>query len=966
MEAAIIKPAERLGVQFEPGLISRIIQDIGMQPGTLPLLQYVLYELFENRTGEVLTLVQYDSEGGVHGALARRAETLFAALEPDAQAAAERLFLRLVVVGEGADDTRRRLAQAETMQLGTDRQAMQTVIDAFGRHRLLTFDRDSVTRAPTVEIAHEALIKQWGRLRGWVDQNRTLLRQRQQLAAAAAEWVANGRDSSFLARGGRLSSFEALPNTENVLLMPSEVEYLDASLRLRRFEAGRTRRTVISLAGIATIALIAAVFAVLQRNDASRERDRADLTARVSRADQLAIQATSNRSDLDLALLLNIESLNSAETYEARRGLLESLQYSPRLARYLHGTQAGIRSVAVSEDGARAAASSANGDILVWSLEAPDDLPIRLAGHQGAVNSVDFSPDGRTLASGGADATVRLWDIETQTQLGEPLVGHEDPVWDVTFSPDGSLVVSASEDSTLRMWEIASRSAPHGALRGHTDPVYAVAFSPDGQTFASGAEDGTVRVWDTRTGNWLSNPLIGHDNWVLALDYSPDGSTIASSDANGIILFWSVDENFSLVGEPIRATPGSYVWDLDYSPDGAQLATASADDTVRLWSLDDRASNARAAPLIGHTNDVWGVEYLPNGNLISGGRDGRVLEWVTGATPVLGDVVVGEFPFTGVAISQQGAIATGTLDDRSGAILSYWALMDTAVSRVVRSAANQTTALAFIGDTDTLLATDSARRLLRWGIQGGEPQPIAELDFTLYTLAISPDGRYAAVAGDRSRVVVYDLLTDNLITVELMVTGNAVYALAFTPSGDTLAAGDNRGQVTRWRTSDWTPIGEPVLLAPVGISALAYSDDEMLLAIGTRDLLAATVQVLDAQNLRPVTSLLGGHENWVIDLDFLDNTTLASASHDATVRLWTIPSGESLVLRGHAAEVTGIAQRAADTLISVGDDRRLLVWDLTLEGWVRRACAISNRNLSGDEWQRYMGDEAYRETCPTG
>jgi WD40 repeat protein/serine/threonine protein kinase len=964
MEAAIIKPAERLGVQFEPGLISRIIQDIGMQPGTLPLLQYVLYELFENRTGDILTLLQYDSEGGVQGALARRAETLYGALEPDAQSAAERLFLRLIVVGEGSDDTRRRIPQTETMQLGTDRNAMQTVIEAFGRHRLLTFDRDSVTRAPTVEIAHEALIRQWGRLRGWIDQNRTLLRQRQQLAAAAAEWVANGRDASFLARGGRLSSFEVLPNTEDVLLMPNEVEYLDSSLRLRKFEAGRTRRTILSLAGIAALALIAAIFAVLQRNDAARERDRADLTARVSRADQLAIQATSNRSDLDLAFLLHIEALNSAETYEARRTLLESLQYSPRLARFYHGTQAGIRTIAVSQDGRYAAAGSANGDILVWAMQTPAALPVILRGHEGAVNSIDFSPDGKTLASGGADTTIRLWDVAGQAQLGEPLRGHEDAVWDVVFSPDGDLVISGSEDSTLRMWEVATRESRGGARRGHTDPVYAVAFSPDGRTFASGSEDGTVRVWDTRTGNWASNPLIAHNAWVLDIEYSPDGGTIASSDVNGIIFFWSVAENFALVGEPIRASPGNYVWDIDYNPDGTQLATGSADDMVRLWSLNDARRGATPPTLIGHTNDVWGVEYLPDGRLISGGRDGRVLEWVTAASPILGDVVIGEFPFTGVAVSGDGDLAAGTLDEASGAILEYWSLTETPSSTVVRSAANQSTALGFIDDSGALLTTDSARRLLLWNTPDSPPRSIAELDFTLYALAISQDGRFAAVAGDRNRIVVYDLLAENAVAAELTVDGDAVYALGFSPDGKTLIAGDSLGQLARWRTDEWVPIGNPVTVASVGVSALAYSADGTLLAIGTRDLLAATVQVFNAEDLSPVTGALNGHENWVVDLVFLDNTTLASASHDTTVRLWTIPSGESLALRGHTAEVTGIALWNDGRLVSVGDDRRLVIWDLTLEGWERRACAISNRNLSSDEWQRYLGDARYEDTCP--
>ncbi len=961
MEAAIVKPAERLGVQFEPGLISRIVQDIGMQLGTLPLLQYVLYELFENRTGDILTVVQYENEGGVQGALARRAEALFGALEADAQEAAERLFLRLVVVGDGTEDTRRRLAQAETMHLGADRAAMATVLEAFGRHRLLTFDRDSVTRAPTVEIAHEALIRQWGRMRGWIDQNRTLLRQRQLLATAAAEWVTNARDSSFLARGGRLNSFESLPNTENILLTPIELEFLNASLRLRNAEARRTRRTILALAGIAVIALLAAVFALIQRNDAERERERADLNARVSRADQLAIQANTNRSALDLALLLNIEALNSAETYEARRGLLDGLQYSPRLYRFLHGAQAGVRSIAVSQDGTNAAASTANGDILIWAVASPSDAPVILRGHEGAVNSLSFSPDGEQLASGGADATVRLWDVRTHSQMGEPLIGHEDAVWDVVFSPDGSLVASASEDATLRLWDVAARSL-HGSVLsgGHSDPVYAAAFSPDGSVLLSGSEDGTLRVWDTATGEFISEPLIAHDNWVLDVEFSPDGSTVASSDANGIVFFWSTANNYALAGEPIRATPGNYVWHIAFRSDGNQLATASADDTIRLWSLTDTPTDT--TPLVGHTNDVWGIAYLPDGTLVSGARDGRVLLWDTGDRSALGQVIVGDYPFTGIAISDSGDIATGTLDETTGAIAEFWTLGDTPAARILRSAANQTTSLTFIPNTSTLLTTDSARNLLLWGTDQVTPETVAEVDFTLYTLAVSPDGRFVAMAGDRSRIVIYDLVTERQVT-ELVITGTAIYSIAFTPDGSVLIAGDNLGQLSQWNTNDWSPIDSSVRVSQAGIAAIAFSSDGSRLAVGTRDLLAATVQVFNTADLTPLTGLLSGHENWIVSMEFLDEATLASGSHDGTVRIWSIPAGESLVLRGHSAEVTGVARLNDDRLISVGDDRRLIIWNLELAEWERRACAISNRNLTPDEWQRYMGNIPYRATC---
>jgi energy-coupling factor transporter ATP-binding protein EcfA2 len=181
---AIAGPAERVGATFEMGLIPIIVSDVQEQPGTLPLMQYALTELFERRQGRRLTLDAYQASGSVFGALARRADELYTELDDAGRAATRRLFLRLVTLGEGVEDTRRRVLRSELEAFGDDEDQrdseiqnpkstpalragaseIQNVIDTFGQYRLLTFDRDPVTRGPTVEVAHEALIREWDRL----------------------------------------------------------------------------------------------------------------------------------------------------------------------------------------------------------------------------------------------------------------------------------------------------------------------------------------------------------------------------------------------------------------------------------------------------------------------------------------------------------------------------------------------------------------------------------------------------------------------------------------------------------------------------------------------------------------------------------------------------------------------------------------------------------------------------------
>ena len=163
LERAIVAPAERAGLAVEPRLLAAMIADVVDRPGALPLLQYALTELAERREDGVLTLVGYRRIGGVSGALARRAEQLFEAMNEGARDACRQVFLRLVTLGEGSEDTRRRVRRSELQPLA-DARTMDGVLDAFGRHRLLSFDRDPATREPTVEIAHEALLGAWDRL----------------------------------------------------------------------------------------------------------------------------------------------------------------------------------------------------------------------------------------------------------------------------------------------------------------------------------------------------------------------------------------------------------------------------------------------------------------------------------------------------------------------------------------------------------------------------------------------------------------------------------------------------------------------------------------------------------------------------------------------------------------------------------------------------------------------------------
>src|SRR5262249_31094070 len=161
-------------------------------------------ELLKRRRENLLTVAAYDAVGGISGALVHRAEAIYNRLQPSQQEAARQLFLRLIKPSEDLRDAPRRIHRIELKHVVGDERALDAVIDEFGRHRLLTFDHDPITREPTVEIAHEALIEAWTQLRLWLDESREHVLTQQRLARWASEWEKHQRNDALLATEGWL------------------------------------------------------------------------------------------------------------------------------------------------------------------------------------------------------------------------------------------------------------------------------------------------------------------------------------------------------------------------------------------------------------------------------------------------------------------------------------------------------------------------------------------------------------------------------------------------------------------------------------------------------------------------------------------------------------------------------------------------------------------------------------------
>ncbi len=965
MEEAITQPAERFGIQFEHGLVARIISDVNQQPGALPLLQFALTELFDKRDGYFLKTESYLASGGVLGALARRAEDLYITLDTYSQAAAQQMFLRLVSLTEGSEDTRRRVTRTELNIISSDKSIVQHVISEFGKHRLLTFDYEPGTRTPTVEVAHEALIREWKRLHDWLQSSREELRLHRRLTQVTSEWVAADKDKSFLPSGARLVQYESLAISPLIKLTPDESAYIWAGVAARQRAALRTRNIAIGVGIAALFAIALALFAFDRQQAAEVQTVRANEEAVISRSRELAITALRSENRLDLALLLSLESLNTANTFEARNSLVTNLEAKPQLTHFLTAHTDTIRALAYSPDGRLLASAGKDLSIILWDTQTNQPVGQPLKGHTNWINALAFSPDSHTLFSVGIDGTIRRWDVATGQAIGEPLPPGATEFWSVAYNPDGKTFATGDKDGTVLLWDVAAGKPIGKPLQGHTDLIYALAYSPDGTMLASGSGDGTIRLWNAADGQPIGEPLAEHTGGVLALAFSPDGSRLASTGIDKSVILWDPS-----TGEPIDEIPTGHterVKALAYSSDGSLLATASDDNTVRIWDPD---TLQQVGPNLTGYDHIWSMAFNPkNQSLAVAAADTSVMIWdLASNQPFIESIISQTSNILAAAYSpnsEQYAFAGGSKENDN--LIHVW---DSATNKELKSlpvTGGYITDLAFGPDGNQLVAAGSSNALEIWNV------PDAKLLLTIpltgdnryIPVAYSPDGRIIASGNSTGEVQLWDARTGAQIGNTLKAHTGAILSLSFNSDGKWLASASTDKMVIIWDVKTQKPIGKPLQGHTDEVWAVKFSPDDQLIATGSTD---RSIRLWNTVTHEPVGQPLLGHTDRVKSLAFTpDGATLVSGSQDNTIILWDVaqklPIGRPLV--GHTNFINAVSVSPdGSTLISAGEDSQLIKWNIDLGSWKQKACSIANRNFSPSEWERYFGDAPIASTCP--
>jgi len=981
------------------------------EPGALPLLSHALLATWERRRGRTFMLNGYRASGGVRGAIAETAESVFTdQLNQQQQELTRYIFLRLTELGEGTEDTRRRASLNELVRQTEEATQVRAVLNTLAEARLITLNEDSA------EVAHEALIREWQRLHEWLTDDRDGLRLHRHLTESAKEWKSLNRDASELYRGARLAQAREWAGTNKDHLNEAERAFLTASIEQEQHEelereaqrqrelaaahqlaeeqnqhaeeqtaaSRQLRRRAIWLTGAFTLTLLTTIFAgVFASRNATLAMQNAVIaqTAQVAQAEsqsnftraeaqRLAAEANAlSKSDGSSALiaLLNLRSLN--------------IQYSPQAE-------------ATLDDAAR--------------LNYPRKL---FSGHTGATSNVAFTPDGKYILTTGLDNTFRIWDAQSGEEF-QRFGFNIGLINSLALSPNGRFALTTSDNvSKVTLWNIEAQEYAQGFNVSADVPNVAV-FSQDGKFIFTDATS-VVHMIDIQTRNIVRSFFLPASAG-LVINISPDGkfAITTSITKQNTVQLWSLDDNVTNLKEftyvaPISGTPqriaispnsqsiligyigGDVVlWDLTtgnrvqvfkghstdvrsvaFSPDGNYVLTGGSDKTARLW--DVRTGDELL--LLSTADKVEAVAFSPNGQFVlTGCADGAVELWdihpqtelplfqegYTHSKSVSRSVVV---------FSPDGKfLATGGANG-----LKLWNTATGQLQQIFADSGFIKYGVRFSTDGKYLFSGDSSSgKISQWNIQNGKQLQQFTAPFfsssnaKLNDIAISPDGRFIIATGSQpavNQVLIWDTQTSEQTgRLFFQIPNGDLTSLAFSLDGKFILTATKDGEVRIMDTQAGVLLKR--FMGAYRINDAAFSPDGKYVVTAGADKLAHLWDFETSKEIRQ----FNGHTDILYRVTFSpDGKILATASADGTARLWDVQTGKELRrFTGHTAGVENMAFSPDGKYVAtISDDGTTRLWNVDYRITMKYLCSILLRDFTNEERLQYSITDT-TPTCP--
>jgi WD40 repeat protein len=845
---------------------------------------------------------------------------------------------------------------------------MEDVINAFSQYRLLTLDRDPITRGPTVEVAHEALISQWERLHEWLAASREGVRLQRSLAQAASEWEQSNRDSSYLLSGARLAQFEAWAAETDLALTAQERAFLDASLaehtrlvaqeqarQAHERQLERRSRTVLRiLVGVLLLATLGAFgltgIAVNQRGIAEGNFRRAESQRLAAEAKSLLLQQGS----ADLAALLALRSLNT--------------EYTPQ------------------GDEALIAAS-----LLDYPIQA-------FIGHTDRVKAVDYSPDGRSVLTGSGDSTVRLWDVQTGAEI-QRFAGDMQDINSAVFSPDGQRVLTGSRhDHTVRLWDVASGEELKRFNEGN-----AGTFSLDGQQIFLFSENNENSVMIDLASGEILHTIPGLQRWRRpeSTGYSPDGRLFVDVPLdNDIGFIRRVD-----TGEAILTFPVSDSFEnFTFSSDNRYFAVVSGRGIVDLWQLE--TAERMHTLTVDQEVEVISLAFSPDNQLlVMGGGSANVHVWEVQTGREIRRFRGHGLPVRNVDFSLDGRrILSGSFDQRA----LLWDLYPAEASEQFDEENFDLYSAVLSPDGTHMVTTRDDGTVMLWDMNTNRlTNTLRAGNEAVWFSGIRPDNHLLVTASDQVRIwnAIDGSLLRELPQVDVMMTGNSTLNWLDLSSNYLVAAysgvNEGAGSVSLWDLETGeevrhypTPAGAVVgMMSPDGRYVVTQTTFDRLFrvldAVGGQELY--TFQSLNNYSFghfhafSPDSKLfftggnvisafwnldsgeqiheIIGHRDFVLSSYFShDGRLLVTSSADQTVRLWDVETGHEVRrLTLPFSPLSAEFMRDDKMLVVLGDDGKIHFFDVEFQDTIQALCARLLRDFTLEEREQY----AITDNVPT-
>jgi WD40 repeat protein/serine/threonine protein kinase len=921
---AVVEPARLAGLTFEDGLVTRILDDISGAPGELPLLQHALLELYYMRVEGLLTAAAYTKIGGIEGSLARRAETEYAALDKHQQQVLRDMFvLCLVLPLEGVADTRRGASREELLAVAEDAEIVEGLLKRWTAARLLTVQKDEIRDLDLVEVAHEALIRRWSRIRTWMDEDREAARLVNKLRQESRAWDEAARAPDHLARGTHLLQLKDLCEKKATLLGELEKAYVSAGCEVREgeerekearreHELQTAHRLAFRSRVIAVITFIGLVtFGVLAWQLSEKEKDTEWMLAESYWRESRSAWRDNN---LPLSAHLAAKALAIHPERTPSRSLLlhyHLIMENGPWALYTLRHDAYIAGLAMDQSESRILSWSFDHTLRLWDTATgrPLGQPMR---HGDKVWGAVFSPEEKSILSWSFDHSLRLWDSDTGQPIGQPM-RHEAGVWGAVFSPDGSQILSWSFDHTLRLWDAATGRA-NGSPMAHERMVIGARFLRGGKQILSWGKDGKICLWNASTGRQAIKPMH-HDDWVWGAAVHNETLVLSWSKA-GTLCLWNIANGGSL--DQIMEHD-DWVQGATFSQNGSRILSWSDDGTIRLW---DTATGEAMHESMAHEEKVVGAIFGP--------EEERILSWSEDGTLRLWSVDTGLLIAT---LSHEEGVLGAKLSPDGNRILSW--SKDKTLRLWDWSSGDQVGPVLSKGNVNLGALFTRDGRLFTWGFDNtirsrmfGDPRMEATFrhDDEVMRVTLSRDEkRLLSCSSDRT-IRLWDL-NDGRQIGSSMMHEDKVWGAVFNRDETRILSWGRDGTVRIWDAGSQEQIGAS-MNHDDWVRGSVFTQDETQILSWSND---QKIRLWDAN-----THLQAGpsmkHEDLVRGAIFdREERRILSWSNDFSVRLWDVNTRMQVgPTMNHDDRVVGATfDRHEERILSWSVDKTIRFWDLT-------------------------------------